>query len=275
MTYRTLLVNVEIDGGDAGLLHVACELADRLDADVVGSAICQPIQFYYGDGFISGDLIEQDLTEIDRGFERAEQRFRTAFGKRIGRVEWHTAKTFAPLANALVNDARGADLIISAAHIGEQFTSAHHVNSSDLVMQAGRPVLWVPENVRTLPLHRILVGWKDTKEARRAVLDALPLLKLGCSVIVAEFVATDEIAEAEIRLASVVIWLSRHGITAQAMAIPSKGHHHSEMLSFALSRDVDLIVVGAYGHSRLREWTLGGVTRGLLANTQICSVMSH
>lgn len=275
MTYKTLLVNLDIGSGDSGLLYVAAELADRFDADVIGSATCQPIQLYYGDGFISGDLVQQDIAEIDRALARTEHRFRSAFGKRSGRIEWHAAVTFAPLSDALIKDARSADLIISAADMYGQSNSAHHVNCSDLVMQAGRPVLVVPENVRTLPLHRILVGWKDTKEARRAVSDALPLLKLGYNVVVAEFVPPAEIADAKIRLASVVTWLSRHGIVAQAEAIPSNGDHHSEMLSFAQSREADLVVAGAFGHSRLREWVLGGVTRGLLANTQICSVMSH
>ena len=182
MTYRTVLENVVVDGGDYDLLHLACKIAERFDADVVGSAICQPIQFYSGDGFISGDTIQQGVPEIDRGFKRGERCFRTAFGKRRRRIELHTAKTVAPLAKTQAINACGNDLIISPALIGGQFASAQHVNSSDLVMQPGRPVLVVPENVRTLPLHRLLVCWNDTKEARHAVLDALPLASCSSPV---------------------------------------------------------------------------------------------
>ena len=275
MTYKTLLVNVDVGGNNSGLLHVARALADRLDAHVVGSASCQPLQFYYGDGFISGDLVQQDLTEIDRGLKSAEQRFRHAFTGFDSRIEWHAAVTFSPLSDALVKMARGADLIISAADRAGKLNSAHHINSSELVMHAGRPVLVIPDKVGALPLQRVLVGWKDTKEARRAVADALPLLKLASKVSVVEFVTAEDIADAKNRLASVLSWLARHGITAEVEAIPSSGDHQNEILSFALSREVDLIVAGAYGHTRLREWVLGGVTRGLLANSPICSLMSH
>ena len=275
MDYRTLIVSLDIDCDNTGLLHVATELADRFDADVIGSATYQQMQLVYGDGYISGDVVQKDIAEIEKALVHTQEKFRSAFGKRSGRIEWHAALAFGPLSDVLVKDARSADLIISRADGADQNSSARHVSCSDLVMQAGRPVLLVPEKVTTLPLHRVLVGWKDTKETRRAIADSLPLLRAAHSVILAEWVIPAEVAVAKLRLEKVVMWLKRHGITAESHAIATNGDHRSDLLRFAESRDVDLIVAGAYGHSRLREWVLGGVTRDLLSNTHICSLMSH
>jgi nucleotide-binding universal stress UspA family protein len=145
----------------------------------------------------------------------------------------------------------------------------------DLVMQIGRPVLIVPKNAARIVFERMIVGWKDTRETRRAIVDALPLLKMAKLVIVAEIVAESEMIEARKHLDDVVGWLKRQGIVAQAIVSPSGGEDSARLGELAREQKADLIVAGAYGHNRLREWMLGGVTRDLLMCADRCSLVSH
>ena len=119
------------------------------------------------------------------------------------------------------------------------------------------------------------MAWKDTREARRAALDALPPLKIAEKVIVVEVVPGDGKAEAELRTDDVVGWLDRHGIAAEAIVYAPDGSDHRRQHDIALEQQAGSIVAGAYGHSRLREWIIGGVTRALLDDPACCTLLAH
>ena len=142
-------------------------------------------------------------------------------------------------------------------------------------MRAGRPVLLVPDGVDALGVDRMVVAWKDTREARRAVSDALPLLKLATEVSVVEIATEDDLASAELRCNDLVAWLRRHKVKAAAMPMLSTGDDATTLRDFAEDQRADLVIAGAYGHSRLREWALGGVTRDFLLRANRCSLVSH
>jgi nucleotide-binding universal stress UspA family protein len=180
------------------------------------------------------------------------------------------------LAEYLACQARSTDLfIIGVDRNDSMFDTSRHVNIGDLVMQAGRPVLIVPRTAGTFDLARVVIGWKDTSESRRAVVDALPILKKAMHVSVVEIAAEADLAAARVHLDDVVLWLKRHGVIAESVAAPSTGDDASRLNDIARERRADLIVAGAYGHSRLREWALGGVTRDLLLRADRCSLVSH
>jgi nucleotide-binding universal stress UspA family protein len=173
-------------------------------------------------------------------------------------------------------------LIVTGVAHGDLFDASRSVNTGDLIMQAGRPVLTVPSAAATgladanhLPLDHVLVAWKDTREARRAVADALPLLLQASAVSVVEIADETDLDAAHRRVSDVVHWLKRHHIHAQGSAQQSVGNDATALHTIAQERRADLIVAGAYGHSRLREWVLGGVTRDLLLNANRCSLVSH
>ena len=140
-------------------------------------------------------------------------------------------------------------------------------------MQAGWPVLVVPTTAAHRKFER--VGWQDTRETRRAIRDALPFLKQAGQVPVIEIAESDEPEVARGRLADVVAWLGRHGVTAEPIASPAIGEDSGRLHGLAAQYEVDLIVAGAYGHSRMREWALGGVTRDLLLRAEFCALVSH
>ena len=275
MTYGTLMVHLELGRSNAGLLQIAGDLAERFHAGVIGIAACQPMQLVYGDSFISGDIYEQDRQELDKEMKAAEAEFRRALQMRAVTLEWRSTVMFTLLSDYLAREARSADLVITGIASGDLFDSSRSVNTGDLVMRAGRPVLVVPAAAGKVKLDRVVVGWKDTREARRAVSDALPLLKGASHVAVVEIAVEEELAAARTQIEDVAGWLNRHGIKAECLTSPSTGDDATALYAVAQDQGADVIVAGAYGHSRLREWALGGVTRDLLLRANWCSLLSH
>jgi nucleotide-binding universal stress UspA family protein len=270
------MVHLELGASNKGLLRIADDLAERFRAKVIGIAAAQPMQMIYNDGYYSADLIELDRAEIEKEIKSAEDEFRTALQSRADKLEWRSTVTFSPLPNYLAHQARAADLIITGVDQNNSlFDSSRHVYMGDLAMQVGRPVLIVPASVGSLNLNRIIVGWKDTRETRRAIVDAVPLLKKAGRVVVVEIASGDGLASARVHLDDVVDWLKRHGVAAQSQAIPSSEDDATSLAAVAREQGADVIVAGAYGHSRLREWVLGGVTRDLLLRADRCALVSH
>ena len=276
MTYKTIMVHLQLRQSNDGVLRIAADLAERFHAAVIGIAVCQPMQIVQGDVYVSGDLIEQDRAEIKKEIREVELEFHKALSACVGPVEWRSAVTIAALPGYLATEARGADLVIIGIEWDASlFDGSRHVNVGDLAMQAGRPVLIVPAKTDRLDLERVVVGWKDTREARRALADAVPLLIRAGQVTIVEIAAKDDLAAAQSRLAEVVAWLARHGVAAKPIAAESNGDDAGLLAAIAHDQKADLVVAGAYGHSRLREWAFGGVTRNFLLHADQCLLVSH
>jgi nucleotide-binding universal stress UspA family protein len=276
MTYATLMVLLQPGKANAMLLQVTGDLAERFHAGVIGAAACRPLEVVCRESAVPAPLFEADRKEIDRALKAAEAEFRNALRDRARRLEWRPRVTVLPLSDYLAGEARGADLIVTGIDKdAPPLDPTRQVDACDLVMQAGRPVLLVPAAVAKASFDRVLVGWKDTAESRRAIVDALPFLARAAHVTVAEIVASEELAEARTRLADVVCWLKHHGIEAQPVAAAVRGTHAQALAVIADEHKADLVVAGAYGHSRLGEWVLGGVTIDLLLRTDRCSLLSR
>jgi nucleotide-binding universal stress UspA family protein len=275
VTYATLMVHLELRRSNAGLLQIAGDLAERFDAGVIGIATGNPMQVLYDETYVPQDLVEKDRAEIENEMKDAEAEFRRALQGKVRTVEWRSTVTYAPLADYLAREARGADLVIAGLGSSGMFDGSRRIYTSDLVMQVGRPVLIVPAAVDKLKLERVIVGWKDTRETRRAVFDALPLLKNVAHVTVVEISAEEALVAARARLEDVIGWLKRHGVEAKSLASPSSGGDATQLSAIAHEQNADVIVAGAYGHSRLREWMFGGVTHDLLLRADRCALLSH
>ena len=273
MNGATLMVHLELGHKNTGLLTMAADLAKRLGAGVVGIALCQPMRILYSDGYVPGDIFEQDRQQIADEMDAAQAEFRGVFGPGAA---WRETVTGLSLAAQLAKETRCADLVVTGVDRTESvFDTSRHVDIGDLVMQAGRPCLIVPAGVETLALNHVVVAWKDSAEARRAVSDALPLLSLAGRVTVVEITAEAELDDGRVRVQDVVGWLGRHGIEATAVVTASAGEDAVRLDAIAGELGADLLVAGAYGHSRVREWVLGGVTRDLLLRARRASLVSH
>ena len=263
-----VMVHVDLDHDCASRIELAMGLADRFQATLIGVAGCATWP-----AFMAGDIgltpsNQYDFQKIMARFEQRGEQFRTQ-GRWLKQVEWRSMLD-SP-GELLLREARAADLLV----IGRRRTADDH-DPGAILLRAGRPILLVPDTAPPLELRRVVVAWTDTRECRRAVHDALPLLQEAKEVLLVEVGEHEEHAQSKETLADVAGYLVRHRvIVADQVWCPSRGSVAAELLQFVQGEKADLIVAGGYGHSRLGEWIFGGVTRELLAASPVCCMLSH
>jgi len=277
MTYATVMVSLALDQSNEARLQVAGELAERFEAAIVGVAAARfAPPLYFTDGAEAQRLIDESEASVERRLAGLEAQFRAATRNRGGHVEWRSATDFP--ARFVLAQARCADIVVSGGQ-SPAFSDAFALASpKDLVMQAGRPLLVVPDGANWLDLRSVLVAWKDTPEARRAVADALPMLRKARDVTIAAIPERDD--ERSVVMAGVTdvaAWLARHGVTATARVSEAVRNEPAAAQLEKIAGDVGagLIVAGAYGHSRFRELILGGVTQYLVTQSARSVLLSH
>lgn len=276
MTYATLMVTPTLGRSNKVLLERAAGVADRFGAGVIGFAACRPIHVVCRDYSLPANLFEEDRKQIARQNEAAEREFRAAMANRKGRIEWRARTSIVPLAEHIARQARSADLIVvGTQNVAAEPDSTREALVGDLVMRVGRPVLLVPGHASTSTFDRVLVAWKDSREAQRAIVDALPFLAAATRVVVVEIAAQDDFAEARSSLAEVIDWLALHNIKAEAKAMMPTKANAAQLNDIADELEADLIVAGAYGYSRGRAWVMGGVTSELLTGARRCALVAH
>ena len=262
MTYRSILVNIDIDGPVAPIVKAATDLAKRSDASLIGFCAADaplPISGPGGEGLVM-EAWQQMRDEIESSFKKLREEFEALVAGAI-ETEWRSA--LESPTRALARSSRMADLVVMAAQEGAATGNTYRVfDPGSVVLQAGRPLLIVAGGAEQIAARKIVVAWKDTREARRAVADAVPLLLSADEVSVVR-VAAEGIEWARDGVADVVAFLARHGIKARSEVIVGSDDS-GKLLEFFGSCQADLVVSGAFGHSRLREWAFGGVTRSLL-----------
>jgi nucleotide-binding universal stress UspA family protein len=277
MTYATVMVSLALDQPNDARLQVAGALAERFEATIVGVAAAKfASPLYFTDGAEAQRLIDQEEASVKRCLADLEAEFRAATRTRGGHAEWRSATDFP--ARYVLAQARCADIVVSGGQ-SPAFSDAFSLASpKDLVMQAGRPLLVVPDRINWLDLRSVLVAWKDTPEARRAVVDALPMLRKARDVAIVEIPEQDDDRSVVMaRVSDVAAWLARHGVTATARVPEAAGTETAaaELEKVAGDAGAGLIVAGAYGHSRFRELILGGVTQYLVTQSARCVLLSH
>jgi len=267
--YSSIMVPMDLNGETEARAKLAIHLADRFSARVIGVAaqeIKAPLYFEGADAGVAS-IMDIQAEQATKGLAQAEAAFRGLAGAR-NRVEWRQAMV-SPTAYAL-EQARAADLIVAARPRSERDFDPLAVDGGDLVMDAGRPVLFVPPQTEYLAGKRVVIGWKDSREARRAVWDSLPFLKAADDVFV---VSMESLAESP---HDVKAYLTAHGIRAHVLSRRNPDDSiGDELIAVAKIEGADLIVAGAYGHSRAREWAFGGATRDLLHHSPLCCLMAH
>lgn len=282
MSYASLMVYVE---GESERIRLAVDLAARFQASLVGVAARAPVPVVTGeDAAIDVGLLERENADVRSFLDKAGEQFRivtytcqTPLERRFGTgkaklsFEWRSAPDFPN--DFVAREARAADLVI----VGQTSTTPYRsLDVGSLLLNAGRPVLVVPGVVSSLPSRRAVVAWKDTREARRAVHDAMPFLRAAENVFLVEVCEWGAEARALQHLKDVGRFLAHHHITnVTERVLPDEPIAGDVLLRFVRDENADLIVSGAYGHSRLGEWIFGGVTRELLTKSPVCCLFSH
>ena len=275
MTYATVMVSLALDESNEARLEAAGQIAERFDSGIVGIAAAQfSPPLYFTSGEQAQNLIDQGQALIKKRMSELEVQFREATKNRAKYVEWRCAIDFP--ARYILQEARCADIIVSGGQSNALSDPFALASPKDLVMQAGRPLLIAPDNVSWLDLRSVLMAWKDTPEARRAIAYSLPMLRKAKEVNVAEIVeAGDSRSAAVSRVRDVVTWLSRHGVSASEVVPENGGDVIAQLDAIAANVGAGVVVAGAYGHSRFRELILGGMTQHLMTQSSRCVLLSH
>lgn len=252
MSYKSILVNLDVDGPVVAGVKAASELAQRWNAKLIGFCAADaylPVTGPEG-AALAGEVWQQMRDDDERRFKELRKEFEALVAGAV-EIEWRDALERPTY--ALVQASRMADLVVTQAADGAATKDmARRSDPGSVVLQTGRPLLVVGKDTEHGVARKIVVAWKDTREARRAVLDAVPLLQAASDVIVATVAPTiDQWAKESI--SDVCAFLGRHGVTARSEAVES--NRESDSLIELIDRhDADLVVSGAYGHSRVREW---------------------
>jgi nucleotide-binding universal stress UspA family protein len=276
MSYETIMVNLSLDQPNDVRIAVALDLADRFNARIIGIAatdLSPPLYFTTGEA--AEQLVSEGQASLAHKLSDLETLFRQAAGSRSDRSEWRCSREM-PV-RYVAREARAADILVTGQGRGSGLSDPFaQADLRDLVMQVGRPILVVPHDVVWLHLKSCLVAWKDTREARRAVVDSLPMLRQANEVTVLEVVeAGSDKSMALRRVRDVVSWLECHGIAASPLVSEEEGDATAQIEVVASRIDAGLVIAGAYGHTRFREWVFGGVTRRLMDATDRCTLFSH
>lgn len=272
MSYKSIVVNLDVDGPIESVVKVASELAAASRARLIG--FCAADAYLPVTGPEGAALVAQAWQQMRDDDERRFKELREEFESLVADVvktEWHEALDRPT--PALVRMSRGADLILTQALDGAATgDTARIADPAGVVLQSGRPLLIVGTEKASVPARKAVVTWKDTKEARRALSDAVPLLQSAAEVTVVTVASTIDQPVRD-SMADVDAFLTWHGIRARGEAIESIDEVGS-LLDFVDAQGADLVVSGAYGHSRLREWIFGGITRSLLDRNRFSRFMS-
>lgn len=279
MPIKDILVHLDGGAPAAGRLALAAGLARRHGAHLVGLFVVDVITPALGGaegGAALAQLIDQmrnDALETGRGVEAA---FAATLSREGIAGEWRLAEGATQELVAL--HGRYADLLVLGQADPEADATAGAAVVSAALFGTGRPVLVVPHSGRFDAVgRRVLVGWNASREASRAVHDALPLLAGAELVTIAAVNPRRGLgAHGDEPGADIARHLARHGVTVQVehSTAPEIGAGDI-LLNRAADLSADLLVVGAYGHSRLREMFLGGVTRTLLQQMTVPVLLSH
>ncbi len=270
MGYANILVSVDLAETTPNRIRLSAELARKFEVTLTGAAA----------GKVPAPLLVHDIYDAARQEEENEAKVRETlaaaaamFAANVGsgiRADWRSA--LAGPVTHVVDLARAADLIVLARHGDEDEPPRQlDVPPGPVLMEAGRPVLIVPPRREHLDGTRIVVAWKDGPSVRRAVSAALPFLHVAEQVFVVT-IGDDAKREGG---EDVAAHLGRHGACVSSHFLRPVLTDTADILEFANRHDADLIVMGAYGHSRVREWVFGGVTRDMLQRSAACCLMCH
>lgn len=276
MSYKTILVHIDPGKHCAKRLEVAIKLAKEYDACLVGLHAFFP---YTPPGYImahmGAEIIVAQKKAATESMQRTEKTFRhQTKSSGLERTEWLTA--YDDPVYAMSSHARYADLVVISQGDSSDDSGVDINFPERLILAAERPVLVLPNTGDFASVgKRIMIAWNASQEATRAITNAIPFFRLADKVYVTT-VNPKSSSSDTIPCADIVRYLTNHGVKLEV-----KEHHDvnidigNELLSRASDLSADLLVMGCYGHSRAREWILGGATRTILESMTVPVLMSH
>jgi nucleotide-binding universal stress UspA family protein len=277
MAFKTIAVHADLSKHAAARIGVAADLANAHRAHLIGVAATGVSRFMYPEAGapLARTVAAPFSADLREHAGQALASFSAIAADKA--VASHETRLVADdPEGALIAMSRFADLIVlSQSDPQHQVAGAVRELPEYVTLNIARPVLLVPFAGMPRRLDgTVMVAWDGSVEASRALHHSLPLLGLASAVLVAQFASEGEDVLAG-HANDLLAWLGRHGVHATIHELRAGIGDGDSLLSFAADREADLIVMGAYGHSRLRELLLGGVTRTMLDQMTVPVLMAH
>lgn len=274
---KDIIVNLSAGAARDPAGEYAVSIAEAFGAHVAGIAFAyDPVLPASVMGGVSADVFDVQRQENEKAAKAALQQFETA-SKRTGlsAESRMLAATIAGAANVFAGLARRFDLAV-VSQVTPNTIAPDELLMEAALFESGRPVVIVPYIQKApLKLDRVLCCWDGSRTAARAIGDAMPFLKKATTVDLV-IVGKGKMNEKELTGADMGAHLARHGLKVEVKRIAASDLDVANVvLSYAADTDAGFIVMGGYGHSRLREYILGGATRGILASMTVPVLMSH
>jgi len=279
MSIKTVIVALNEVGLNEKVMAAAAELGTRFEAHVIGLYIIPAAEVYpvIGEG-LSTQVYAGHRDYYVEHADEVEEAFETQMTLNGVKHEWRMVDVKSSLiADGVMPHSFHADLIIvpqkpERINLDDPDTLVENDFTERVIMESGRPVLVIPTAGTFSDIgQQVLVGWNGTRESARTAFYAIPFMQDSKNVTVTWVNSPEELPGTQLATC-----LARHGVTATATASVNKDIPvGEELLSTASDLGADLLVIGAYGHSRLREFVLGGVTRTILDKMTIPVLISH
>lgn len=284
MGYKEILVTVDTAPAGSARLDVAAALAERFEAHLIGlhtslTPLMPPSGSYFEhfDRSLLDPLYREFSERMLKREEAAQSLFEGIARRRGLAAEWRVSAGYPSESAAL--HGRYVDLVVLGQTNPDEADSVLFApRPEEVALAAGRPVLVVPYAGRfEVCGRRVLVAWNASRAATRAVNDAMPLLAAAETVtVLCVDPHEDRIAHGEVPGMDIAAHLARHGVKARVETTMSgEIGVGNTLLSWASDSGADLLVMGAYGHARVRELLLGGATRTILESMTLPVLMSH
>ena len=275
MPLKRILAHFDNTERSKRALDAALELANASDAHLIGCGVeSYPTVPDFVGAQVPVEVYESIAAQTRAALETARDAFTETCRKagREDRSEWQQVR--GDPASALASAARCVDLIVIGQSEPDRDPAHIAALPDDLVLTAGRPILTVPYiGVKKKIGQSVLVAWSDTRESARAVMDALPILQSARSVTLLTVNPEDEFS---LPGADIARWLAEHGVETELTRMTADSIDIADAILNQVSESgADLIVMGGYGHSRLRETVLGGTTRTILRQMTVPTLLAH
>lgn len=274
---KDIIVNLSVTKNDSTVGNYAVSVAAALQAHLTGIAfIYDPVVPISGTGYIPADVIESQRADNETAAEAAIKDFTTATDRAgISAEPQMLSASLTGAGDQFARMARRFDLAIVGQAQPEMSTMEQIIGETTL-FESGRPMIMVPY-IQKAPFktNNVIICWDGSRTAARAVADAIPILGKNSRIEIVS-VTSERGKEDEIEGADIGQHLARHGLKVDVHRI-SRGNIDvaDALLSHAADSSADLMVMGGYGHSRLREFVLGGVTRSIFQSMTLPVLLSH
>ena len=284
MSFKTIMVLLNDIGQTQKLLEASSILARQHGAHLIGLYVLPAAKIYSDVSMLATPIYFEGYRDLFKAkLDAVRQEFEIKSKQDSVRIEWRVVDSIYPdIAESAISNARYADMIITSQIDGGLDGNIEQDLTERLIMESGRPILIIPRTGHFAPagegiVEKAIIGINGTRESARAMFEALPLLERVKETRLVWVDPYKQSGEAgEVPGAEEAAVLSRHGLKAVAEPMMTDGRNAGEaLLMRANDLGADLLVMGAYAHSRMRELVFGGATRHVLEHMNIPVLMSH